>query len=101
MTFGHKGRTNPIQRELDEELEGLRDDCIALFKNSGLTQQQIHERGGPTPKTISNWIYGITLFPRMSTIQAFTTALGYRLSIVEARSANVHKLKTGGKKKHG
>ena len=83
--FGRKERRNPLKRELERELEDLRDDCIALFLNSGLTQRQIHERGGPTPATISKWLYKETFFPRMNTIQAFTKALGYSLQIAPAQ----------------
>jgi hypothetical protein len=79
--FGRKERKNPLKRQLDRELEDLRDDCIALFINSGLTQKQIHERGGPTPTTISKWLYKETHFPRLNTLQSFTAALGYGLQI--------------------
>lgn len=84
--FGHKERINPLQKELDEDLENMRDDCIALFLNSGLTQQQIYERGGPTPKTISKWLYKETRFPRISTIQSFAKVFGMKLIILKANS---------------
>jgi hypothetical protein len=63
--FGRSERKTPFQREQNQKLENLRDDCIALFINSGLTQKQIHERGGPTPTTISKWLYGETHFPTL------------------------------------
>ncbi len=47
--FGHKTKQGPTKREPLESLEDLRDDCIALYLNSGLTQRQIHERGGADP----------------------------------------------------
>lgn len=80
--FGRKGRRTPFQREMDEELEAIRDDCIALFINSGLSQKQIHERGGPTPHTISKWLYKETVFVRMATVMSLTKALGGRVTIV-------------------
>jgi hypothetical protein len=58
--FGRSERKTPFQREQNQKLENLRDDCIALFIDSGYTQKQIHERGGPTPATISKWLYGET-----------------------------------------
>lgn len=81
--FGKTIRRTPFQRELDNDLEGLRDDCIALFLNSGLRQKDIHQAGGPTPGTISKWLYKETMFPRYSTIASFTRALGCRIAIVE------------------
>ena len=79
--FGRKTRKRPLQREQDEQLEGLRDDCIALFINSGLTQKEITARGGPTPQTISKWLYKETHFPRYSTIESFLLALGYGMTV--------------------
>lgn len=85
--FHRKPRRTPFQREQDDKLEGLRDDCIALFIDSGLTQKQIHERGGPTPQTISKWLYGETLFPRHSSIQTFLAALDHELMPVSSAVA--------------
>jgi transcriptional regulator with XRE-family HTH domain len=82
MTFGRKGRRTPLVREQLEKLEDMRDDCIALFVNSKLTQKEIHERGGPTPGTISKWLYKETFFPRYATIDSFLRALGYALTPV-------------------
>lgn len=77
--FGRKGRRTPFQRETDEKLEQMRDDCIALFVDSRLTQQQIADKGGPTPQTISKWLYGETRFPRFDTISRFLRALDAEL----------------------
>lgn len=82
MTFGRKGRKTPFQREPLARLEDLRDDCIALFLNSGLTQEDVHSKGGPTPKTISRWLYKETMFPRLDTIRAFLLAVGADLIAV-------------------
>lgn len=62
----------------------MRDDCIALFLNSGMTQQQIHAKGGPTPQTISKWLYKETSFPRYQTLASFLRAMGYRFAILGA-----------------
>jgi hypothetical protein len=82
--FGRKGRKTPLKREPLAKLEDLRDDCIALFINSGLTQEQVHAGGGPTPKTISRWLYKETMFPRLDTIRAFLLALECDLIAVPA-----------------
>lgn len=80
--YGQKNRKRPLEREQNEQLEDLRDDCIALFINSGLKQKDITARGGPTPTTISKWLYKETHFPRYSTIESFLLALGYGLTAV-------------------
>lgn len=80
--FGRKERSNPLKRQTDRELEDLRDDCIAMFINAGFTQKQIHERRGPTPATISKWLYKETFFPRLNTIQSFGAALGFGLTLM-------------------
>lgn len=85
--FGKKERKNPLVKQLNRELEDLRDDCIAMFINSGLRQQDITARGGPTPATISKWLYKETHFPRLHTIQSFVAALGFSLQIAPATHA--------------
>lgn len=78
--FGRRERKRPLQREQLDQLEDLRDDCIALFINSGFTQKEIANRGGPTPATISKWLYKETHFPRYQTIESFLLALDYGLT---------------------
>lgn len=79
--FGRKPRKKPLERASNEQLENLRDDCIALFINSGLTQKEVTNRGGPTPQTISKWLYKETHFPRYQTIESFLLALGYGMVV--------------------
>jgi hypothetical protein len=85
--FGRKGRRTPLQREPLADLEDIRDDCIAIFLNSGLTQKQVHEAGGPTPQTISKWLYKETHFPRLDTVRAFYRAVTYDLIPVPLEEA--------------
>lgn len=63
------------------ELEDLRDDCIAIVINSKMTFKQVHEEGGPTPKTTSRWLYRETKFPQLATIRAMLNACGHELAI--------------------
>ena len=77
--FGRRERKTPYSREPITDLEDLRDDCIALFMNSNITMKEVHHRGGPTPGTISKWLYKETRFPRMDSIRAFLQALEYDL----------------------
>lgn len=74
--FGRKDRKTPLRRKPITSLEDLRDDCIALFLNSGMTQKQVHEQGGPTPATITKWLYKETVFPRLDTIRSIMQVLG-------------------------
>lgn len=69
------------KREPIEALEDLRDDCIAIVINSKMTFKQVHERGGPTPKTVSKWLYRETKFPRLATIRAILNACDHDLTI--------------------
>jgi transcriptional regulator with XRE-family HTH domain len=78
--FGRSERKRPLERAQNQQLEDLRDDCIALFINSGLRQKDIHAAGGPTPQTISKWLYKETFLPRYDTLERFLLALGYGLT---------------------
>lgn len=85
--FGRKERKNPLQKVQSAKLEDLRDDCVALFIDSGLTQKELHARGGPTPQTISKWLYKETFFPRYDTIERFLLALDHELMPVSRAAA--------------
>lgn len=95
---GTRARKTPFERDPNEDLEDLRDDCIALFLNSRMTQKDITARGGPTPATISKWLYKETRFPRYETIQNFLKALGSRLAVVTANQEVEPVRKAGSRK---
>jgi hypothetical protein len=82
-----KARRGVVAREPRADLEDMRDDCIALFLNSGMTMKQVEGQGGPTVGTISKWLYKETRFPRMDTIRAFLRAVGADIVIVPAAQA--------------
>jgi hypothetical protein len=82
MMFGRKERKTRYVMEPRADLEDLRDDSIALFIDSGLTQAQVHANGGPTPGTISKWLYKETRFPRLDTMRALIRAVGGEMIIV-------------------
>lgn len=71
----NKYRPTP-KRDPERELEDVRDDCIAVFLNSGLSQEEVHAAGGPTPGTIRKWLYKETRFPQFATIRSFLKACG-------------------------
>jgi hypothetical protein len=85
--FGRKNRKQPLKREPITDLEDLRDDCIALYRNSGLSFSQVHANGGPTPQTVSKWLYKETHFPRLDTMRALTKAVGGEMIIVGSKTA--------------
>lgn len=78
-----------MQRTHEPELEDIRDDCIAVFLNSGMTQEQVHANGGPTPGTISKWLYKETRFPQFATIRSMLKACGGDLVPVSGKMAKV------------
>jgi hypothetical protein len=93
MTNPHKifrhGKSHKVsKKEPLAKLEDLRDDCVALFIDSGLTQVQVHQRGGPTPATISKWLYRETKFPRMDTMRALMIALDCDIVMVTREAAD-------------
>lgn len=73
--------TKYFAREPIAKLEDLRDDCIAVVRNSRLTFNQIRERGGPSPQTLSKWLYRETRFPQLATIRAALLACDHDFSI--------------------
>lgn len=77
--FGRKERKHHWVREPLTKLEDLRDDCIAVFRDSGMTMREVHQAGGPTPQTISKWLYKETRFPRLDSVRALLQALGHEL----------------------
>jgi hypothetical protein len=99
-TTRQKVRRTPFVREMDDDLEALRDDCIALFLNSGLRQIDITNAGGPTPSTISKWLYKETMFPRYQTIASFARALGHKLTMVH-KDAFIDPVAKGNASWHG
>lgn len=93
--FGRAERKKPLEKAQSKRLEDLRDDCVALFINSGLTQKDIHQRGGPTPQTISKWLYKETFFPRFDTLERFLMALDYEL--MPMSSARAQQMRDAGR----
>jgi hypothetical protein len=76
------------KRDPEKELEDIRDDCIAIFLNSGMTYEQVHANGGPTHTTITRWLYKETRFPQFATIRSFLKACGADLVAVSANRAD-------------
>ena len=75
-------RTAKTRREPIAELEDLRDDTIGIALETKLSFKEIHERGGPTPQTISKWLYRETRFPQLATVRAILRPCGYDLSVI-------------------
>jgi hypothetical protein len=75
------------KRDPEPYLEDIRDDCIAIFLNSGMTQEQVHQNGGPTHTTITRWLYKETRFPQFATVRSFLNACGADLVAVSSSRA--------------
>jgi hypothetical protein len=88
-------RKDPPKRQPLVPLEDLRDDCIAVMINSGLSPKQVRERGGPTPATTSKWLYRETVFPQLATIRAMLNACGHDL-VITGDAANIQRIGYGG-----
>ena len=56
-----------------------------------MTMKQVHVSGGPTPQTISKWLYKETRFPRMDSIRAFLQALGFDYVIMPQAQAQKYR----------
>lgn len=76
------------KRDPEPQLEDIRDDCIAIFLNSGMTYEEVHANGGPTHNTITRWLYKETRFPQFATIRTFLKACGSDLVVVSAKRAD-------------
>lgn len=69
------------------DIQDIRDTVVGIMKASGLTQKQIHERGGPTPGTQSKWNYEETKRPWLNTMRGALQACGYDFVIAPATQA--------------
>lgn len=76
------------KRDPEPQLEDIRDDCIAIFLNSGMTYEEVHANGGPTHNTITRWLYKETRFPQFATIRTFLKACGSDLVVVSERMSD-------------
>lgn len=76
------------KRDPEPYLEDIRDDCIAIFLNTNMTQEEVHQNGGPTPTTISRWLYKETRFPQFATVRSLLKACGADLVAVSGGKAS-------------
>lgn len=73
------------ERQRLEAYEDLRDDVIALVKNSHLTFEEIHGKLGPHPTTLTKWLEKTTHKPQLGKIQATLRILGYDIGVLPTR----------------
>lgn len=68
-----------------------KDPVIDLFREakrrSGLTDQQIHEFGGPTPQTLLAWDLGTTKKPQRLSMEFAMQACGYKEQWVDGKGS--------------
>ena len=89
-------RKTPLKREPLTDLEDLRDDCVAVVINSGQSFKRVHERGGPTPQTISKWLYKETMFPQLATVRAMLNACDHEITIAPKGSSRIKRINPEG-----
>jgi len=89
-------RKTAFKREPLSDLEDLRDDCVAVVLNSGNNFKQVHEKGGPTPTTISKWLYKETMFPQLATVRAMLNACGHEITIAPKGSSRIQRINPEG-----
>lgn len=87
------------KREPLTSLEDLRDDCVAVVMNSGQSFKRVHEKGGPTPQTISKWLYRETQFPQLATVRAMLKACDHELTIAHKDSQRIKRINPEGETK--
>lgn len=87
------------KREPLTSLEDLRDDCIAVVINSGMSFKRVHEKGGPTPQTTSRWLYRETQFPQLATVRAMLKACDHEITIAPKNSVRIQRINSEGESK--
>lgn len=98
----------PLQKRSDAELreyqkkraeleayQDLRDDVMALVRNSSFTFEEIHARCGPHPMTLAKWDDKTTNKPQLGKMRSTLRIIGYDIAIVERPSAQVIPIKEG------
>lgn len=63
--------------------EDIRDNTISILKNSGVSDELVHARNGPTPLTLARWRAKKVLSPRMSSIRSALRAVGKDIGIID------------------
>lgn len=63
--------------------EDLRDDCVSLVKNSGISFEEIHNRNGPTPQTLARWRDKEVVSPNMNKMRSALRAIGKDIGIID------------------
>jgi hypothetical protein len=93
----HQNRQAAERREFRQkqaELEryhDLRDEVVAVARDSGLSFAEIHGRCGPTPATLERWAAHEVDQPRLGKMRAVLRICGFDLGVVP-RAGNVVKL---------
>ena len=58
------------------------DEIRAVYEDSGVNYQWIHEQSGVSKSTLVNWFDGTTKRPQAASINAVLRVLGYKLGVV-------------------
>lgn len=71
------------KRDQLESYHDLRDDVVSIIRNSGESLENIHNKCGPHPNTLQNWMDKKVSQPRMGKIRSVLRILGYDIGIVD------------------
>lgn len=88
-----KAKENPPK----VSIEDLRDETMAIVRESGLTYGEIQARFGASGGTLTKWAHKETLRPQLNTIRGTLRACGYDL-VIAHRGQNVVQLAPGKKR---
>jgi len=72
-----------------EFFEDLRDDVVAIARNSGLSFGEIHARGGPTVGTLTKWMDKEVHRPWLGKMRSTLRICGHDFAIVETSPRSV------------
>jgi len=78
-----KERVAKMLAEREEVIADLRDQCVGEAFTSGLSDQQIHANGGPTPQTLRKWRMKQVRLPQLATARMLLRAVGKDLAVVD------------------
>lgn len=76
------------KQEIAERYEYLRDELMSIIKNSGVSDEMIHARCGPTPQTLENWRQKKVGQPRAGKMNAAGRAVGVELRWTPMKGSN-------------
>lgn len=69
-----------------EDIQDLRDDVMALIRNSNTDWETIHSNFGPTPQTLNRWDQKTVRAPQLGKMRSALRAIGKDFFIGDIKS---------------